>query len=262
MNFFPQLATGAIAQYPAESTLLRRTVVNETADGRQIRWPDLMGTEVRWECALTEMSDQEWTAVRDLFQAVEGRWKNFTFFSPYENLLAWSEDFSKNIWVKEALLTLASGVSDPFGGTAAFRATNPAPASQKISQAVAVPANYQTCFSVWIRNGNAVLTRTAGTMTESRGYTAGAAWKRISMGGAHSQGADSTTFGIQIPAGGACDIFGAQLDLQIAPAEYVPSAGRSGVYTNARFDEDRLNSLALGPDRKQIRIRVTARVED
>ena len=262
MNFFPQLASGAITQYPSGSTLLRRTVVNEAADGRQIRWPDLMGTEIRWECALTEMSDDEWSAVRNLFQVVEGRLETFIFFSPYENLLAWSEDFTRSIWVKEALLTLSGGVDDPFGGTSAFRATNTAAISRRMSQAVQVPTRYQTCFSVWIRGGSVVLTRTAGSVTESRGFVATGSWKRVGFEGVHSGAEDATTFGIQIPAGGGCDIFGAQLDLQPAPADYVRSAGRSGVYVNARFDDDRLNSVALGPGRKQIKIRVTARVED
>lgn len=262
MNFFPQLTSGAIAQYPSGSTLLRRTVVNEAADGRQIRWADLKGTEVRWECALTEMNDDEWAAVRNLFQVVEGRLNVFTFFSPYENLLAWSEDFARSIWVKEALLTLSSGVDDPFGGTSAFRASNTASISRRISQTVQVPATYKTCFSVWIRGGSVVLTRSAGSVTESRSFTATGTWKRISFEGVHSVAADSTTFGLQIAAGGSCDIFGAQLDLQPAAADYVRSTGRSGVYTNARFDDDRLDSVALGPGRKQIKIRVIARVED
>lgn len=262
MNFFPQLASGAITQYPSSSTLFRRTVVNEAADGRQIRWPDLMGTEVHWECALTEISDGEWSALRDLFKLVEGRLKTFTFFSPYENLLAWSEEFTRGIWVKEALLTLTEAVDDPFGGTAAYRAVNTAAVGRRISQTVQVPATYQTCFSVWIRGGSVVLTRSAGSVTESRGFTATGNWKRVSFEGVHSAAAESTTFGVQIAAGGSCDLFGAQLDLQPAAADYVRSAGRSGVYVNARFDDDRLNSVALGPGRKQIKIRVTARVED
>jgi len=262
MNYFPQLTSGAVTQYPSGSTLLRRTVVNEAADGRQIRWPDLMGTEIRWECALTEMTDEEWDAVHALFQVVEGRLKPFTFFSPYENLLAWSEDFARSIWMKEALFTLSGGVDDPFGGASAFRAANTAAIDRRISQTVQVPATYRTCFSVWIRNGSVALTRSAGSLTESRSFTATEKWKRISFEGVHSAAADSTTFGIQISAGGGCDIFGSQLDLQPAPADYVRSAGRSGVYVNARFDDDRLHSVALGPGRKQIKIRVTARVED
>ena len=57
-----------------------------------------------------------------------------------------------------------------------------------------------------------------------------------------------TTFAAQLKAGGSADLFGMQVDAQLAPSDYKRTGTRGGVYKKARFAEDRLTVTAQGTD--------------
>lgn len=263
MNFFPQLRTSAVTQYPGEATVSRRTVTNELADGRQVQWSDTDASEILWDCRFEDLDDQEWAALRALFQTVEGRLGSFTFFNPFENLMTWSGNFAQSVWTKGPLVALTAGLSDPLGGTSAWRVVNGSASAQRLEQVVGVPSTYLSCFSIWVRNasnGRIDLLRGAGGGAEVQTVPVGATWRRVSLVGSAGIAAETTSFGIYVAAGAQIEIFGAQLEIQPAPGQYKSSAGRGGVYADARFADDRLTGQAMGPSRIRTNVKVRARL--
>src|SRR5947209_20105584 len=91
MLAFPQLNSGAVVQTAFRRSGMTRTEVNRLADGSEIRGPDDSATELIWEVALSELSDEELDRLSTLFDAVEGRVGTFVFLDPAGNLLQWSE---------------------------------------------------------------------------------------------------------------------------------------------------------------------------
>jgi hypothetical protein len=53
MLVFPQLATGAVGQYPIVKRRRARTVVNEAADGVQVKLADAAAAAVEWDLAFS-----------------------------------------------------------------------------------------------------------------------------------------------------------------------------------------------------------------
>lgn len=95
MTYFPQMATGAIGQYPLSVRGVQRTIVNDCLDGRRIKLPDRGAAHARWQFNFRELTDVELNALEQLFQSAEGRLNGFTLLDPSGNLLAWSEKFAK-----------------------------------------------------------------------------------------------------------------------------------------------------------------------
>ncbi len=60
MTVFPQLSSGAVAQFPFRKGLRFRTLVNQAADGSEIRFADVDYRARAWELAVHQLSDQEW----------------------------------------------------------------------------------------------------------------------------------------------------------------------------------------------------------
>ncbi|HOK48045.1 MAG TPA: hypothetical protein PLK67_19010, partial [Bryobacteraceae bacterium] len=114
MLCFPQLLTGAVGQFPGGKVIRRRTVVNETEDGRTVKLGDAAAGEVEWVLELKGLADSEWEAIENLFEVVEGRLGTFTFLDPFGNLLSWSEDLSAAVWQKSQGVSIAKGYEDPL----------------------------------------------------------------------------------------------------------------------------------------------------
>jgi hypothetical protein len=121
MLYFPQLSTGAVAQYPLIKRRVYRTVTNRLADGRRIRLSDAAAQRVEWEIAFEALSDAERRQLEQFFASAEGRLREFTFLDPAGNLLAYSEELTAGAWTRGPLLTLVQGMADPLGGSAARR---------------------------------------------------------------------------------------------------------------------------------------------
>ena len=111
MLYFPQLSTGAIAQYPIEKRRLSRTVMNEASDGARVKLADPGATAVEWTLTFETLTDAERDALSQLHSAVEGRLGTFTFLDPTDNLLCWSEKLDEAVWERNSLLTVTGGVT-------------------------------------------------------------------------------------------------------------------------------------------------------
>lgn len=243
MLVFPQLQTGATAQYPLRRTDVFRTTVNELYDGSLIKFADESGESTRWELRLEGLSDEEWAGIADLYDATEGRLRTFTLLDPLNNLFVWSEDLSQTEWVKDPLLSVTPGVDDPFGGTAAFQIVNSGGAPQTLRQILNAPANFQYCCSAWVRSDSptSIGVRRGGA---SQLLPVGTTWTRISSAGAESLAGDTFTAGYTLEPASSIQLFAPQLEAQTSSSAYWRTTARGGVYEKVRFAADRLDLIA------------------
>lgn len=73
-------------------------------------------------------------------------------------------------------------------------------------------------------------------------------WSRaVSSGRLNDEGTE-LTIAISLGAGQQVTIFGPQLEPQLAPSGYRPTAQQGGVYSNAHWAEERLTVAAEAPD--------------
>ncbi len=221
-------------------------------DGTIIALADVAANFLAWKMAYRDLSDQEAAALRSFFAATQGNLQPFLFLDPAVNLLLWSEDFSQSAW-ETAGLTFDTAVADPLGTARASRAHNNSAANLTIAQQTQIPGASQLCFTVYLRSDAPVavaLTRSAGSHFQTVNAAACAGiWQRFCLSGSFSSVTDSSRFAISVPAGATVELFGPQIDAQVTPSQYVTSAGRTGVYSMARFDMTQMDVVATGPNR-------------
>lgn len=253
---FPQLATGALAQFPIRKHVLQRTIVNRSIGEQLIKMTDPEGSKVCWDLLYTGLTDLEMNALEALFEACEGRLRPFRFVDPLGNLLRWTEDLSKTVW--QTGLIVATGIQDVSGSTGACRLTNGAQGPQSISQAVNSPAAYLYTLSLWVKSISSGALRLglgrAGNMAwVDRHVTAD--WQQVSISAWVPGDEEPVRCSIEIPGGTAIDVYGPQLDAQNDASGYRRSTDKPGVYV-ARFDQDEIERISNGSDDHSTRLRV------
>jgi len=262
MLYFPQLPSGAIGQFPVKKRISQRTIVNQVPDGHTVKLADTGAELVQWQLAYQNLADSEIEILRQFFSACEGKLNGFTFVDPVGNLLAWSEALSQPVWEASTLLQITGEIDDPNGGTNASRVANPTASDLTIQQMVNAPSWFAYCLSSYVRSQSASgisLFRQAGASTETRWYTTHPSWNRISLGGRLNTTVESIAVGMVIPAGKSVDVFGFQLEPQIAPSPYKLTFSVSGVYPNAHFSDDTFAVTTVGPNRHECTLTITAR---
>jgi hypothetical protein len=251
MLVFPQLSTGAAALYPLQKTSRQRSVVNTLGDGTVDVYADPDAASLGWELEAKGLTAAEWGAIEALFQSTSGMWQPFTFLDPVGNLIAESETFGTSAWTNGALIDLTTGATDPFGTTRATAVTNAGQATEAVAQTLAVPGNFQYCLSIWARTDNGTnvtlsISTTGGSATKT--FALGSQWARVSLAANLGQNTDAVTFGAQITAGGAIDLFGMQAEGQWGFSDYKQTGTQGGVYANARFGADKITVTAQSTD--------------
>lgn len=247
MLLFPQLTSGSIAQLPIGKLLRRRRIINELASGSLIILPDLSVSVIEWNLQYVGLSESEWMALYQLFQASEGQLNAFLMLDPLGNLLAWSEDFTRDIWHKDGLLRLTAQVTDPAGTARATRIENIGTATQSLSQTLDAPSWYRYCFSFYARAATAgslrmVISNTQDTAGETMVVTP--AWRRYS-GSSELAGSDTAiTFSLMLMPEASVEMFGLQVEPQRQPSSYKVAGVQSGVYPQTRFLQDLLTASA------------------
>jgi hypothetical protein len=251
MLVFPQLVTGASALYPVTRQSIQRTVVNVLPDGSTVVLADPDAAATGWQLHASGMTLAEWNAIETLFLATSGMWQTFTFLDPTGNLLADSEALSAGAWTNGALIELTAAIADPLGTTRATRVINAGSAPASVAQTLSVPGNFQYCLSVWARTiGTSGVTLTISTTGGSavKTFALNGTWSRISVTGNLAQSTASVTFGAQLAAGASVDLFGMQVEAQLAPSDYKMTETQGGVYVRARFAQDQLTVTAQSTD--------------
>ena len=236
MPKFPQLSSGALSQFPIAKRRRVRTVVNGAADGSSVKYPDPAAETLEWQLNYSSISDDELSALQEFFLEAEGSLSAFTFLDPNGNLLSWSENLGDAVWTPDPFLAISSGVADPQGGTNGWHLSNSGAGAQSITQILNMPAGYTYCFSVYAKG--ALPLAAALTLGSQRGERVlDTTWSRMSIVGSGDSTVGSIGFGIEIPAGGAVDVFGPQVEAQEAASAYKVST-TGGIYENVRFKDD------------------------
>lgn len=258
MVVFPQLSTGVCGSFPIRRQRLTRTAVNDASDGRQYKLADTAGGSAGWDLRFAGLTDAEGAELSAFFDYAEGRLREFVFLDPAENLLAWSESLEESVWQRNGLLEVTPGFGDPVGTARASRLTNISGAALRIEQSLNVPAWFRYAFSGYFRNGAAEMVRSTATLSEVRGFVAGAEWRRALLSGSFSSAEEAVTFGLEIGPGQSVEVFGLQVEGQPGASGYRKTTSRSGVYAAARFDHDELGLVAEGPNRNSCQLRVVS----
>jgi len=244
MLVYPQLATGALSQFPVQKRRRLRTVVNTSLDGRPIKLTDPGAEATEWQLTYAGLTDDEAAALQQFFAAAEGTLNGFTFLDPTANLFAWSGQLDNAAWVKQPFLSIAGAIADPAGGTNAWRLTDSGAGAQNISQTLSAPAAYLYCFSLFARSQQPIaVTLLHGANRINR--ILGTNWGRIAAAASGDPSAESIAFGVELPAGGSADVFGLQVEPQ-AGASLYKATTTAGVYEDARFRDDVLSLTTTG----------------
>lgn len=261
MLVFPQMTTGAVVLYPVTRQSALRTVVNTLSDGSTVIYSDPDAAQTMWEIQARGLTAAEWNAVEALFDAVAGQWRTFTLLDPAGNLFADSELLSSGAWTNGALIELTSGIRDPIGTTRATRAVNAGVTAESVGQALPVPGDYRYCFSTWAKTiGGSSVTLIASTTggTVSTTFLLTTNWQWISISVNLAQSTVSVTFAAELAAGATVDLFGMQVDAQLAPSAYKMTGTNGGVYAGARFASDTLTVRAQSTDVYDATIRIVS----
>jgi hypothetical protein len=248
--YFPQLATGAIAQYPIRKTKLARTVKNVLSDGTMILYPDPDAGLLVWQLAYVNLSVEDLEAIQAHFSNCIGRFHAFTFIDPTDNMLISSSDLTALVWQTSSLIEITPGAADPDGGSSAFIVTNTGQASQMISQSLAVPGDYQYCFSLYVNSPEAstiTLARSGSSTEERASVPVKPGWNRIVSSGRLNDSGVLFTVAISLAPGQRVELYGFQLEAQISPSRYRPTAKTAGIYSNAHWAVDELTVIAEAP---------------
>jgi hypothetical protein len=261
MRVFPQLVTGAMAQFQVSKQIEGRAVLNRAADASTYAAADADARRVRWSLGFTGLSSAEFAALQGLFADSEGRLGAFTFLDPTANLLGWTEDFAAPAWQKDATIAVVAGLLGPMGD--GFELVNSGQNWAEVWQTLAAPASFVYAFSVWVRGSGTVrLRRFGGAASEELEFALTGGWKRVELNGALGAIGDGVSFAIGVPAGGQVDVAGPMVEAQLVASEYKKSVGRGGVYPQARFATDSLPSVVEAMDWIDARVSIESRFED
>jgi hypothetical protein len=254
MLAYPQLGTGAVGQFPIQKRRQTRTVKNTAADGSCVKLVDPAGGVTEWRLDYADLTDGEIGVLEEFFTSAEGTLNGFVFLDPTANLLAWSGKLDEEVWERDALLTVEGGVSDPRGGTNAWRLSNRGAAGQTLAQTLTAPGEYVFSLSGYVRSARpAAVTLSIG---EGRGErTISTDWSRVVFTGAGEPGAETVRFGIEVSAGDVVEVFGVQVEPQAGASAYRVST-RSGVYEGARLRDDELTVTATALNRHSCQVNI------
>jgi hypothetical protein len=248
MLVYPQLATGALSQYPVRKRRRVRTVMNTAGDGSTIKYADPGAGTTEWELEYDGLTDGELAVLMAFFEEAEGTLNGFTFLDPTGNLLAWSDELDHAAWQRDPLLA----VQQVAAGT--WRLTNSGGAPQSIGQTLAAPGGYLYCVSVYARAAQAgTAALVAGGMRSNAAI--GPEWRRITLAANGQAGEESIRFALEVSAGATVDVRGFQVEPQAGASGYKAST-TSGVYANAHFRDDTFAFATLDVNRHSATVNI------
>jgi hypothetical protein len=263
MLYYPQLSTGVISQFPISRSTTIRTISNSLPSGDSIRMSDPGAAAVGWQLQYSNLTDAEWSSLETLFKATEGQLTTFTFLDPMDNLLQWSEDWTKPVWTADPLLHVSTGISDPLGGTGAVQLTNTGQTTQRIVQSIAGASWFQYCCSIYLRSAAPATVQILLSATGQESLTQltiGSSWTRVVKADSLTLHEDGISFGLQLPAGASIVAFGAQAEPQPAAGYYKKTTDLAGVYSNTRFNSDSFTRTTDAPNQNSCSVSLTSRL--
>jgi hypothetical protein len=252
---YPQLSTGALAQFPLKRTLGRRTVLNRLPDGSVIRLADPDASWCKWELSYFGLTDAERTSLESFFQETEGRLQSFLFMDPCGNLLCWSEDPTKEVWDADSLLQINAAEGQVI-------LTNTAQTTQSLRQTLQVPGWFHYCFSAFVKSGSASRVRLAienGDGSIETDAEADTQWRRVFCSGSLGGAAEEISCRLQLEPGAVVEVRGLQMGPQPGVSSAKRTTERNGAFHETRFADDALVFGADGSDNHSTTIRLVSR---
>ncbi len=249
---FPQLSSGALAQYPIRKVTTIRTIKNIMANGSMLVAADPGAGQLVWTLSYVALNAGEMGALQAHFEACGGPFRAFTFLDPTGNLLTYSADLTQPPWIVPAQVTIEPKMPDPTGGDSAFYVTNYGAAPQSIVQTLpAIPVNFQYCFSIYVASpngGTCSLTRSSANAQQTDVCSVPPLWSRISSSGVLSDTDLGLSVAINLAAGQSLTLFGPQLEPQVAPSRFRATYSNGGVYPSAHWAVPELLFTADAPN--------------
>ncbi len=246
MPLFPQVASGAVSQFPIRATPRYLTRRNVMADGTLFRYADMANPLGQFEVNFAALPDADINSLITFFQGRRGKYNRFTFLDPLRNLLKWSEDFTQAAWSSSGAPTITSGQADPLGGTGAQLVTAGAGGASIWQDIAAGPESQYFTGSIWLKQSTPAVSVTI-RVEDAAGQqgdfvvTPPAAWQRFwSTKQFASSAASLTRLTIIFPASASVYTFGGQLAYLPGPGGYTKTKGTAGVHLTCRFEEDAL----------------------
>ena len=247
MAIYPQLATGALCQFPVRKMRRTRTVVNRSADGSLIKLSDPAGEITEWQLSYSDLSDDEIDSLRDFFKSVEGTLMGFTFLDPTGNLLSFSNQLDAQVWQRDPMLTVTAEGE-------IWHLANSGAAGQAIWQTIQAPGEYLYSISAYVRATSAgEVGLIIGSQNIARPVTT--AWNRMTAAAVSEVSAESVRFGLEVPAGVNLDVYGLQVEAQGGVSSPRAST-RGGVYIDAHLASDELKITCTGVNRHSCTVNV------
>jgi hypothetical protein len=228
--FFPQLSSGALAQYPVKRVKSVHTAGYLAEDGTKIMHFDPQGSTLMWQLSYSGLNQSEVGALETLFEACCGQFRGFTFIDPVANLLGPQ-------WLTDPLVQVTGTV---------FTNTGNVPGAAY--QTLASPAGYTYSFSVpgnLSADSSAVLTLAANGPSSQNQVVVALNQPLIVYSGALADAGMGFTIRILLQPGQSIDLSQAQLEAQPVPSPFRQALG--GVYVNAHWATDELTFVAQDP---------------
>ncbi len=248
---FPQLSSGAIAQYSLSKQRSSRTVRNVMRDGRLISYPDFGAARLNWNLTYNGLSSIDAETLKACFDACAGPFQPLTFIDPTSNALTWSSDLSNDVWRRLPLMTVTGNAGDPVGGSSAFTIVNAGQTEGTFTQTISVPSNYHYCLSFYVKSAETtslVLLRQGSHAEDDYQVSVGPSWARVQSSGRLNDGGNLLTVGLRLAPGQALSVYGPQLDAQLQSSPYRATGSLGGVFTNCFWATQEIAITADGPD--------------
>jgi hypothetical protein len=249
--YYPQLSSGALAQYPIKKIQLFRTIKNVLPDGSMFLSVDSGYSHRLWNLSYIDLSISDIRALQGHFAACSGRLRAFTFIDPTDNMLLWSSDLSQPVWQNpSASITVHGGAADPFGGLSAFTITNNGESTEVLMQTLSVPSNFNYCFSIYLaslQDASATLIRSGSSTTQAVSGRVSQSWTRLVSAGRLDNSGTEFAVGLSLSPGQQLTAFGPQLEAQPASSPYRSTAQSSGVYPDSHWSVEQLPIAATAP---------------
>jgi hypothetical protein len=261
---FPQLSTGAIAQFPFEVRLIRRTVVNQCADGSLIRYAEPAPSLLAWHLQYVGLTDSELDPIRTLFNTASGRLRTFVFLDPAANLLRADDEFGADCWYRDPLLLVRPSDGEGPVGARTVELTNAGQSDQHVGQTLNAPAAMEYTFSFYARSCTPIQVEAAVAArhhTVTQVFPLGSEWRRCICTTSNLDSGDEISFSLGLPAAAVVEVCGLQVEAQTGVSEYHPSSLSGGIYRNTRFASDKLQVTTHGENDHSAEIELISRVE-
>jgi len=241
---YPQLSSGALAQYGVRRG--RRAGISrvELAGGAVVQGPPSDAQWVEWDFAYRGLNCGEAGAIRDLFDSCQGKLGSFWFVDPMANLLRDTENLTGDGWETDAGVLVNALAWDGDLRGQVHSVSNGDDSVAGVWQTLQIDRGYQYALSCYARGGTVTLSAIGLGPQVSVAESAGAVWRRLWLPVRLEEEGLGLTCGFCVEPGASVEVCGLQLEAQAAPGGYKASSLSGAIFSDARFGMDELTMVA------------------